>query len=59
MRLPLLATDTAGDRFLEHSVAYALYEIDDVVGLSYIPPAPEESPARCSPASAPRSLSPP
>ena len=31
---PLLATDTAGDRFLEHSVAYALYEIGDIASLA-------------------------
>ena len=30
----LLATETAGDRFLEHSVAYALFEIGDAASLA-------------------------
>jgi putative membrane-bound dehydrogenase-like protein len=37
---PLLATDTAGDRFLEHSVAYALYEIADAPSLADAPAGP-------------------
>jgi putative heme-binding domain-containing protein len=37
---PLLATDTAGDRFLEHSVAYALYEIGDTPSLADAPAGP-------------------
>lgn len=37
---PLLATDTAGDRFLEHSVAYALYEIGDAPSLANAPAGP-------------------
>ncbi len=37
---PLLATNTAGDRFLEHSVAYALYEIGDAPSLADAPAGP-------------------
>ncbi|MCE9608877.1 MAG: HEAT repeat domain-containing protein [Chthoniobacter sp.] len=37
---PLLATDTAGDRFLEHSVTYALYEIGDAPSLADAPAGP-------------------
>lgn len=38
---PLLAVDTtAGGRFLEHSVAYALYEIGDAASLASAPAGP-------------------
>ena len=38
---PLLAMDTtAGGRFLEHTVAYALYEIGSAASLSYALPGP-------------------